>query len=115
MSPKFHEVSLDLFGPYEVKGMVKQRTKKKVWGVIITCLATRALHIDVTEDYGADSLIQLLRKFVSIRGSPKNIYSDKGSQLMCAAEELKSWALRQKIEWTTCPAEGNIRTESARL
>ena len=50
MSPTFYEVSLDVFGHVEIKDTVKKRTKKKVWGVIINCLSTRAIYIDCTED-----------------------------------------------------------------
>ena len=106
MSPTFHKVSLDLFGPLEIKDTVKKRTKRKVWGVVINCLSTRALYIDCTEDYGTDTVLQVLRRFMALRGSPSSIYSDKGSQLGAAADVLKAWALARKIEWDTAPAEG---------
>ena len=106
VSPTFHEISLDLFGPFDIKGVVNKRTKKKVWGIIFNCLVTRAIHIDVSEDYGAESVIETVLKFTSLRGTPAKIYSDKGSQLLCAAEELKAWALNRKIEWVPVPAEG---------
>ena len=106
MSPTFHEISLDLFGPFEIRETVNKRKRKKVWGIIFNCLASRALHIDVTEDYGAVSVIETVRKFTSLRGSPAKIHSDKGSQLLSAAEELKAWALSRKIEWVPVPAEG---------
>ena len=80
MSPTFQEISLDLFRPYEIKGTVKQRSRKKVWGIVINCAATRAVHTDITEGYGTDSFLQVLRKFVSLRGCPSVIHSDKGSQ-----------------------------------
>ena len=35
MSPTFNEISLDLFGPFEIKDTVKQRSRKKVWGAYI--------------------------------------------------------------------------------
>ena len=43
IAPVFHVTSLDLFGPFLVKDMVKKRTKMKVWGLICTCAATRAI------------------------------------------------------------------------
>ena len=74
VSPVFHVTSIDLFGPFMVKDMVKKRTKMKVWGLICTCAAVRAVYLDVTEGYGSDAVIQTLRKFVSIRGCPSKIY-----------------------------------------
>ena len=107
MTPTFYEISLDEFGPYEIRETVNKRKRKKVWGIIFTCLASRAIHIDVTEDYGAESVIETVRKFTSLRGTPAKIHSDKGSQLMNAADELKAWALNRKIEWDQVPAEGH--------
>ena len=106
MSPTFYEISIDLAGPYEIKDSVKQRTTKKVWGLVLNCVATRAVHIDLTEDYGMDSVIQTLTRFISIRGCPSRITSDKGSQLQAASEDLQRWASRNKIRWNTVPAEG---------
>ena len=92
MSPTFNNISLDLFGPFDIKGTVKQRTKKKVWGIILNCTVTRALHLDITEDYGTDSFLQTFRKFVSLRGCPTTIYYDQGSQILSAAVDCKLWA-----------------------
>ena len=106
MSPTFHEISLDLFGPIEIKDMVKQRTRKKVWGLILNCLATRALHIDATEGYDTSSVLLTLRRFVALHGRPARIVSDRGSQLLATCKEVKEWALRNQIEWKPVPAEG---------
>ena len=76
ISPTFHVISLDLFGPIEIKDTVKRRVRKKVWGVIFNCAVTRAIHLDLTEDYSTDSILQTLRKFVALRGCPAEIISD---------------------------------------
>ena len=100
-----------------IKDSVKQRTKKKVWGVIFNCLSSRAVHIDVSEDYGTDSILQVIRKFMCIRKCPSEFISDQGSQLIAAAKdiaELASWdwskiekfCTERKIKWTLAPAEG---------
>ena len=106
MSPTFCKVPLNLFGWFEIKDTVKKRTKRKVWGVVINCLSTRAIYIDTTEDYGAESVLQVLRRFIALRGSPSSIFSDKGSQLGAAADDLKTWAVARKINWDTAPSEG---------
>ena len=51
ISPPFHTTSIDLFGPFTVRNMVKKRTTMKVWGFIATCAATRAVHVDITDSY----------------------------------------------------------------
>ena len=118
MSPPFNVTSLDLFGPIEIKDTVKGRVKKKVWGVIFDCSATRAIHLDLTENYSTDAILQTIRRFVAIRGCPSEIQSDQGSQLIAAAKDIaelvrdwdwncvSSWAANQKITWNVVPAEG---------
>ncbi len=118
IAPTFHTTSMDLFGPIVIRDTVKQRTRKKVWGVIFDCTVTRAVYIDLTENYGTDSILQTLRRFTSIRGSPSEIQSDQGSQLIAAAEDITElvanwdwvpihqWASNNKIKWTLAPAEG---------
>ena len=106
MSPTFNEISLDLFGPFEIKDTVKQRSREKVWGLVVNCVVTRAVHVDITEDYGTDAFLQALRKFVALRGCPTAIHCDKGSQLQAAWEDFKRWSVSQNIKLKTTPAEG---------
>ena len=118
IAPSFHTTSMDLFGPIEICDTVKKRTLKKVWGVIFNCTVTRAMYIDLTADYGTDSILQTLRRFVCIRGCPGEIQSDQGSQLVAAAKEIAEltkkwdwtpihqWAATNKINWKLAPAEG---------
>ena len=118
IAPTFHTTSLDLFGPITICDTVKRRTHKKVWGTIFNCTVTRAVYIDLTEDYSTDSILQTLRRFVAIRGCPGEIQSDQGSQLIAAAKDIAQlveqwdwkpiheWATNNKIKWRLAPAEG---------
>ena len=106
MSPTFSEISIDLFGPFEIKDTVKQRVRKKVWGLVVNCVATRAIHLDITEDYSADAFLQTFRRFVSLRGCPNVIHCDKGSQLQAAWEDFKNWSTSRQIQLKVTPAEG---------
>ena len=118
MSRPFYVTSLDLFGPLEIIDTVKRRVKKKVWGMIFSCASSRALHLDLTEDYGTDSILETLRRFAIIRRCPGEIISDQGSQLIAAAKDIEAyvskwdwqpinhWAANQRIKWTVVPAEG---------
>ena len=118
IAPPFFTISMDLFGPIEIKDSVKQRSRKKVWAVIFNCTVTRAMYLDLTEDYGTDAILQTIRRFVSIRGCPSEIQSDQGSQLIAAAKDIASlvekwdwksveeWAATRQIKWTLAPSEG---------
>ena len=91
-APVFHVISIDLFGPLSIKDMVKKRTTMKVWGFIASCTATRAIHLDVTESYSTDAILQAIEKFKRIRRHPSEIISDQGSQMKAAAKEMtKGW------------------------
>ncbi|XP_045134453.1 uncharacterized protein LOC123518017 [Portunus trituberculatus] len=87
-SPPFTYTALDLYGPLLVKDMVKGRSRGKAYGVIFNCLATRAVHLDLIEGYSTKDFLDGLRRFVSIRGCPREIYSDAGTQLTAASKGL---------------------------
>lgn len=114
-SPVFDVTSMDLTGPLMIKDTVKKRTHTKVWGVIFTCASTRAVYLDITESYSTDSILQTIRKFVTMRGYPSEMISDQGSQLRAASSDItkdwnwsivSDWASNNKMKWTVVPAEG---------
>ena len=88
-SPPFFHTSVDLFGPMTVKDTVKRRVGMKVFGVIFTCFTTRAIYLDLAEGYDSDSFLKTFNRFVSIRGYPKTMYSDRGTQLVAARKQVE--------------------------
>ena len=79
-----------LFGPYAVRGKVQKRTSGKAYGVIFTDLVSRAVHIEAVYGYDTPSFLLALSRFASARGWPQFMYSDPGSQLIGAEEELRN-------------------------
>ena len=88
-APAWSYVSMDLFGPYSIRGEANKRTRSRGYGVIFNCLLTRAVHLDVVCDYSTNSFLMALRRFISLRGCPVKMFSDRGSQLRAADKELK--------------------------
>ena len=86
-SPPFHYTSCDYFGPITVK--VGRNKTTKHYGVIFTCLNTRAVHLEVATDCSAMEFIQTLRRFFAIRGYPAEILSDNGTQFVGALSDLR--------------------------
>ena len=89
--PPFYDVGLDYFGSY----LVKQGCSLcKRYGCIFTCLTMRAVHIKVYHFLSTDSFLNDLRRFISRRGTPSNIYSDNGTNFVGDNRILKE-ALQQ--------------------
>ena len=81
----FTHTGVDYFGPLHVK--IGRRVEKR-WGVIYTCLATRAVHLDKAYSMTQDAFINSERRFVSVRGRPAEIWCDNGSNLRAGDREL---------------------------
>lgn len=82
----FSTVGIDYLGPLEV---VNARRKEKRYVAVFTCLVTRALHLEVTHGLSTEACIMAIRRFVSRRGPPKEIYSDNGTNFIGANNELQ--------------------------
>ena len=97
-SPAFSNTALDLFGPFSIKDAVKKRTKSKAYGVIFNCLSSRAVYLDLIDGYSTESFVDGFRRFISIRGCPKHIFSYCGSQLNSFNKELKDMLSEVRVD-----------------
>lgn len=91
----FTFVGIDYFGPLYVS---VHRRKEKRWGVIFTCLTLRAVHIEVAHTLDASSCMICLQNFISRRGTPREIYTDNGTNFKCTEKLLKE--LQKNIDYT---------------
>lgn len=85
----FEFTAVDLFGPYQVKDDVRKRVKMKVWGVVFCCMASRAIHTELANTMSTESFLMAYQRFTTIRGHPKKIWSDPGTNFVGAKSVLK--------------------------
>ena len=76
---------VDLLGPFVI---CSKRKELKRYGVMFTCLCSRAIHIEVAHSLDTDSFFLTLRRFIGRRGNIQQMRSDNGSNFVGAVEEL---------------------------
>ncbi len=84
-SPPFTYCGIDCFGPFIVK---EGRKELKRYGLLFTCLCSRAVHIETLDDLTADAFMNALRVFIAIRGPVRQLRCDQGTNFMGARREF---------------------------
>ena len=112
-APPFSYCAVDCFGPWYVK---EGRREVKRYGTLFTCMASRAIHIEVAHSMETDSFLQALRRVIARRGPIRELRSDQGTNFVGAENELKralqemddekikAELLKHNIDWVRNPA-----------
>uniref|UniRef100_A0A182YM02 Uncharacterized protein n=1 Tax=Anopheles stephensi TaxID=30069 RepID=A0A182YM02_ANOST len=82
----FSFTGIDYFGSFLV---AVGRREEKRWGVIFTCLTSRAVHLEKAASLTTASCILAFRRFIARRGKPLEVISDRGINFIGASRELK--------------------------
>ena len=89
----FSRTAVDFGGPYiTVQGRGKSRQKRYL--CLFTCLATRAVHLEVAFGLDTSSFLNAFYRMVNRRGLPAEIYSDNATNFKAADKELKALLLQ---------------------
>ena len=70
-APPFSYSGVDVFGPFTVKA---GRKLLKRYGILFICMASRAVHIELTDSLSTDAFISSLRRFIALRGAVRVLY-----------------------------------------
>ncbi|XP_053699180.1 uncharacterized protein LOC128746160 [Sabethes cyaneus] len=81
----FSSVGIDYLGPVEV---VVGRRKEKRWVAVFTCLAVRAVHLEVVHSLTTESCRMAITRFRNKFGAPSHIYSDNATCFQGANNEM---------------------------
>lgn len=60
----------------------------KRWGLVFTCLSSRAIHNEVLEAMDASAFICALRRFFALRGPASLLRCDRGTNFVGGKSEL---------------------------
>ena len=87
----FTNIGIDVMGPWLVTDGKSTRANsgsRKLWALVITCLYSRAVHIEPLPSLDTYAFQNSFRRFQSIRGPCELIRSDRGTNFIGAANDL---------------------------
>lgn len=96
--PVFCHSGMDVFGPYIFK---RSRSEIKRYGLLFTCLYSRAVHVELLADLSSDCFLNAVRLFFALRGVNKTLVCDQGSNFVGGDNELQQALVeleRDKLE-----------------
>ena len=96
----FTHCAVDCFGPFYIKD---RRSQLKRWGLLFTCLASRAIHLESVNSLSTDSFLNAYKRFVSRRGAVRTLFCDNGTNFVGGKNTLEE-ALKEEDH-------ANIRNE----
>lgn len=87
----FLNTSVDYAGPILIANRRGRGCKLiKSYICIFTCLAVKAVHLELVTELSAEAYLAALRRFAARRGKPQTILSDNATNFVGASNDLKS-------------------------
>lgn len=88
---------------------------QKSYICLFVCFVTRAVHLELVGDLSSDAYLLALKRFISRRGKPIEIFSDNGRNfvglmnefakfLKCCSDDIKDYATSQNIKFKMIPS-----------
>ncbi|XP_021955592.1 uncharacterized protein LOC110851951 [Folsomia candida] len=88
----FLKTGIDYAGPFLLRPIQsRSKTTIKAYLAVFVCCTTRALHLEVVSSLSTDAFLAALRRFISRRGRPTDLYSDCGTNFVVANHEMKDF------------------------
>uniref|UniRef100_A0A7I4YFT2 Integrase catalytic domain-containing protein n=1 Tax=Haemonchus contortus TaxID=6289 RepID=A0A7I4YFT2_HAECO len=87
-SRPFQYVGIDYLGPLSYRSVYF--SANKIWVCLITCMATRAVHLELVVNNTVQEFLLAFRRFIARRGTPDIIYSDNATTFHAADDALSN-------------------------
>ncbi|GBN52418.1 hypothetical protein AVEN_36597-1 [Araneus ventricosus] len=79
----FLRIGTDFCGPFPVTPRRARGIKPlKMYVCVFACFTTKAIHLELISDLSSDACIAGLKRFISRRGKPLDIYNDCGTNFV---------------------------------
>jgi transposase InsO family protein len=92
-SKPFSFTGVDFAGPMQVKTGLRKIVLVKAYIAVFVCMATKAVHLELVSNLTSEAFLAALRRFISRRGLPSQIWSDNGTNFVGARKELKRYLM----------------------
>ncbi|UYV62920.1 hypothetical protein LAZ67_2002452 [Cordylochernes scorpioides] len=115
-SNPFTKTGIDFAGPFLMKPSIKRsKVKLKSYVALFVCFCTKAIHIEIVSDLSSVAFLTALKRFISRRGKPSDIFSDNGTNFRGAnnvlreqfdilkASTIKKFISNERINWHFIP------------
>lgn len=111
----FIKCGVDYAGPVLIINRRGRGAKTiKSYICLFVCFVTRAIHLELVSDLSSDAYLLALKRFISRRGKPAEIFSDNGKNfvglknefskfLNSCSENVKAYATSQNIQFHFIP------------
>lgn len=116
----FANVGIDYAGYFDIKTSTRRNSAlQKCYIALFVCMATKAIHLELVSSLSTKAFLAAFKRFVSRRGIPQQIFSDRGTNFIGAnrelpkalydtstpeAQEILSNLSRDQIKWNFNPA-----------
>ncbi|XP_055611269.1 uncharacterized protein LOC129757912 [Uranotaenia lowii] len=86
----FSHVGVDFTGPLLLRAACVRGVKTtKGYIAVFVCMSTKAVHLEAASDLSTNTFISALKRFISRRGYPNEIWSDNGTNFLGTDRWLK--------------------------
>ena len=93
----FRDVGIDYSGAITIRDIATGK-QRKVYICLITCMASRAVHLELANDNSAITFINLFRRFVSQWSLPNTVITDNAGNFHTTATFLSTLASHPEVK-----------------